>query len=419
MQPSSIQRKTLLDRLAAARFCVALVVINLLAAAGRCQEPPARDCRVVEIARGHSWVSPYWGYSAPKIAFDGSTYYTTGLWGDAPDSAAGVIYKFTGDAWTETYRFPGVYQPAVLLLDSERRLIVIYSRQEQPAVFLRAYKSGTADRFAELPPPPDMQNAFYIGAAIQNDHLYVAYVTTPTYSMYLAVCDLARLVWERSVLVSEGQVSEKPKTAWTYPILIPAQTGLHLVASNCPDGGEGNTYNQVRYTFLPRNSSRQIRHELVAESPVGCNAYAMDAVVDRAGDVHVVHMWNVRKYGPDVSSDLPTPGVYHARRSAATGAWRHTRIADVCIAGLYRDADGLSAAAQESGTITLRRWDAETETWNQAGAVCDRAAAPVPPAFMDLIHAAGGSDMSRGLAIVTDGIVPESGERVLWALLPR
>lgn len=261
--------------------------------------------RVVEIARGHSWVSPYWGYSSPKIVSDGTAWYTAGLWGADPDSSYGVLYKCDGAAWHEGAHLSNIYQPVTLALDTQGRLLAAYTEQLQPVRIYRSQARGNIHDLERLPSPPDMKNAYYIGIAIREDVLYLAYLVTPEYSMFLATLNLASLEWTPSRLVCPGQIERKPKTAWTYPILYPAEDGLHLVASNAPDGGEGNTYNQVWYLFYPHGAHEPSIRELVAETPMGHQSYALDFAIDADGTRHTLFLWNQRKYGDPLPPDSP------------------------------------------------------------------------------------------------------------------
>ncbi|MCC6490898.1 MAG: hypothetical protein IT364_25650 [Candidatus Hydrogenedentes bacterium] len=378
---------------------------------------------VSEIARGHSWVSPYWGYCAPKIVFDGETYYTTGLWGATPETSEGVVYRLADGAWQEGVRLPNIYQPATLLLDSEQRLIAVYTRQEAPAVFLRAKARGDALEMEELPAPPDMVNAYYPGAAIANDILSVAYISIPSYSMYLAQLDLKTKSWTPSLLMSAGQIETKPKTAWTYPVLIPAENGLHVVASNCPDGGEGNSYNQVWYLLYPSGATEAARRELVAESPVGTNAYAMDMAVDANGGIHVVHMWNDVKYGDPLPPESAPAGTYDSYRGPSTGIWTHERLGPITLAGFHQSGEDLSLIMEAGGTFSLSRWSPDKRTWEAQENLIETAQVPAGPSFVDVLRASSGSAVRPEPVLVTDGLLPavegQPQTRMLWAVLPR
>lgn len=376
--------------------------------------------RVLEIARGHSWVSPYWGYSSPKIVCDGRAYYTAGLWGAKPDSAEGVLYKYDGAAWREGVHLPNIYQPVTMVVDNQGRLIAAYTEQSQPIRTYRSKTSGNIDEMERLSSPPDMKSAYYIGMAIREDTLFLAYLTAPEYSMFLTTLDLLSLEWTPSRLVCQGQVERKPKTAWTYPILYAAKDGLHLVASNSPDGNEGNSYNQVWYLFYPNGAREPSIREIVAETPMGHVSYATDFAVDETGVSHILFMWNQRWYGDPLPPDSPSAGLYDAWRSSSTGKWQRVCLGPVGIAGYLESEKSLAAAVIPN---TLFRWQGQQEGWKNAGTFYDASFAPGTPGFLDVISRASGSDTHKGIAAVMDSLMTterdKPQERVLWSVLPE
>ncbi len=436
-----------------------------LAASDREEEAERKTpFRLVEIDRGDSWVSPYWGYSTPKVVFDGTTYYTVGLWGTEPDSAHGMVYAFDADGVRKGRQLEGIYQPATVALDEQGRLVVAYTRRNAPAAILRSREPGGIDVFDELPPPPDMPDAYYIGIAIRGQTFYLAYLAGSTYTMYLARLDLDALVWSLSTVVREGQIRRKPKTAWTYPILFPDERGLHLVASNCPDGGDGNTYNQVRYQFYPDGAIESATNEIVAECPVGHIAYAMDMLVDSEGAVHVLFMWNQRRYGAPLPVKAPVEGTYHGMRNPATGEWERRLVSPLSIASLHWERPRSSAEQARLYALTYQRgtiipyerrriepepepdfeFDKEVELdgddqsklsvrplpeeraepieWIELPELFAQEDVPSGSGFLDVLGPASGSKLDKGLALVADGMAQNSDgdamERVIWALIP-
>ncbi len=376
--------------------------------------------RVVEIARGHSWVSPYWGYSSPKIVNDGNACYTAGLWGDEPDTSYGVLYKYDGVAWHEGAHLSDIYQPVTLALDKQGRLLAAYTEQLQPVRIYRSKVPGNIQDLERLPGPPDMKNAYYIGFAVREEVLYLAYLVTPEYSMFLATLNLASLEWTPSRLVCAGQVEHNPKTAWTYPILYPAEDGLHLVASNAPDGGEGNTYNQVWYLFYPHGAQEPSLRELVAETPMGHLSYALDFALDTDGTRHTLLLWNQRKYGDPLPPDSPPAGLYHAWRDDASRSWPRSRLLPDGYGGFFVSKTGLTAVSASNKTFV---WQGPRGGWKDGGPLWQESQAPGPPGFFDVLSPASGSDTRGGIAIVTDSVLAtekdQPAQRVLWAILPE
>lgn len=402
---------------------LAVVTVLLVPAWGESGESKPKAFKAVEIARGESWVSPYWGYSSPKIAFDGRCYYSAGLWGLQPDSAEGVVYKYAGSSWTAGKRLPGIYQPVTLALDSKGRLVLAYTRQGKPVCLLRAATPGDIDHFDELPSPPDMTSAYYIGIALHKDILYLAYLTAPEYTMYFARCNLNTLEWTPSVELCRGQTATKPKTAWTYPILYPGKKGLHFIASNAPDGGEGNTYNEVWYLFFPWGHVEPALRERVAESQMGTLAYAMDATEDASGRPHIVYMWNRRVYGDPLPADAEPEGAYHAWREQGTGAWKHDRVSECTLVGLFPEGRTVGAIAAVAGKHTQFQWQSAEKGWKTLGDISVAGDVQPGSSFLDVMSLASGSRLGKGhIAVVTDRLLPsEQGKpqtRVLWSLLP-
>ncbi|MCC6796905.1 MAG: hypothetical protein IT366_17430 [Candidatus Hydrogenedentes bacterium] len=371
---------------------------------------------VSEVARGDSWVSPYWGYCAPKIATDGTAYYTVGLWGNSPETSHGVVYKRQDGVWSKGAELPGIYQPPVIMLDSSGRVLVIYNQWEKPILILRGRNPGSIDAFDTLPPHPDMPNAFYPGAAIRGDTLYFAFCSTPSYSMYLSSLDLRTLTWSPLITMQEGQIESKPKTAWTYPILLPDANGVHVVASNCPDGGDENSYNIVWYLYYRRGELTPAIQERVAESPVGNTAYATDMSVDSEGQIHVLHMFNVHNYGEPLPADADPAGTYHSWRPA-DGAWQRERIAPATIASFNKDDKTLTAVLTVNGILQRLPLNGNAEP----RPLVAPEQLPGAPGFVDVLSQSSGSNYSKGMALVTDALPLPSEKptsRVLLAVLP-
>ena len=40
------------------------------------------DVELSRIDGGTTWASAYWGYNAPKLVYDGDSFYTVGYWGE-------------------------------------------------------------------------------------------------------------------------------------------------------------------------------------------------------------------------------------------------------------------------------------------------------------------------------------------------
>ena len=62
---------------------------------------------LTKIDEGTAWVSSYWGYNAPKLVYDGDSFYTVALWGEERATATGALYKFQDGHWEKGYTWEG------------------------------------------------------------------------------------------------------------------------------------------------------------------------------------------------------------------------------------------------------------------------------------------------------------------------
>jgi len=154
---------------------------------------------------------------------------------------------------------------------------------------------------------------------------------------------------------------------------------------------------------------------------VGHNAYGLDMVVDADGGIHVLHMWNHHVYGDQLPVGSPEMGTYHAWRNPETGAWQRQRLASLCIAGFYQTEESLRALLQQGGGLVVRQWQPGEQDWTSAAALYEASQFPVPLGFMDVIKSTSGSNLSTGLALVGDGLLPTENalprQRIVWSLM--
>src|SRR4051812_5642754 len=73
---------------------------------------------------GCKWVSPTWGYSTPKLLYDGKQLYAVGLVGAGTDDCVARVYWRDGSGWHRGADLSPVYQPATMVLDSLGRIYV-------------------------------------------------------------------------------------------------------------------------------------------------------------------------------------------------------------------------------------------------------------------------------------------------------
>ena len=281
------------------------------------------DVRLSKIDEGVAWVSPYWGYNAPKLIFDGTAYYTLGLWGAEQATARGAIYKLENGQWRRGYTWDGLnYQPGLLLLDGQQRLILIYPTLNGPPVVLRAAEPGQIDRFEPLPAPPSGK-AGYMGAGIRAERLVIAYIGDPaTYTFQLAVLDLAAQTWDGPFVLAPAQRRDEPFTTWLYPIVQPDATGIHLLVSNQPDPTA--RYDRILYMHLPYAPAAPAQPEVIAQ---GAMAFGEAMLQTPDGRIYVT-----AQYQPDEEA---TNQLYIFQRDPQARAWSGQALSPSQVAAVF------------------------------------------------------------------------------------
>lgn len=206
------------------------------------------------IDQGIAWVSPYWGYNAPKLIYDGVSFYTLGFWGDDQASSRGVVYKFDAGNWRSGFASDEFdYQPGLLLLDKGGHLILIHPRMGKGPAILRSTNPGDIDRFDPIKVPAAIAMAGYLGAGIYDDRIVIGYIGEPaTYSFNVAMLDLKTGLWEGPRTIAHAQRQEEPWTTWLYPVIQPDATGVHIALSNNADAS--SYYDRILYMYLPYDS---------------------------------------------------------------------------------------------------------------------------------------------------------------------
>ena len=223
------------------------------------------DFELSRIDTGEASVSPYWGYNAPKLVFDGGHFYTVGRWGQHPDAARGVVYRSGRDGWETYFHLDGLHhQPGTLLLDTRKRLVVVHARVGDGPRILHQRRRGDPRGFAEIALPDGLDRAGYIGAAMDGDRLILGYIGEPGhYSFNVAWVDLDTGKWSGPFLLAREQRSEEPWTTWLYPLIVPDGEGFHLVVSNNAD--RSPYYNRINYLFIPYTDPASAVAEVVAD----------------------------------------------------------------------------------------------------------------------------------------------------------
>ena len=225
----------------------------------------AMDFELVRIDAGEASVSPYWGYNAPKLVFDGDHFYTVGRWGPHPDAARGVVYRSRSDGWEVFLEWEGLHhQPGMVLLDAQRRLVLVHARRDDGPRILHQRRRGDPRGFREVALPGGLDRAGYIGAAMDGDRLVLGFIGSPGfYSFRIAWVDLDTGTWSGPFLLAPQQRSREPWTTWLYPLIVPDGDGFHLVVSN--NAYRSSYYNRINYLYIPYKDPASAVAEVVDE----------------------------------------------------------------------------------------------------------------------------------------------------------
>lgn len=223
------------------------------------------DFELSRIDSGIASVSPYWGYNAPKLVFDGDHYYTLGRWGPHQDAARGVVYKSAEGGWEIFLEWEGLHhQPGMVLLDSRQRLVIIYARRDYGPRILHQRRRGDPRGFVRIALPDGLDRAGYIGAAMDGDRLVLGYIGRPgSYSFQVAWVDLDSGTWSGPFVMAPQQRSKEPWTTWLYPLIVPDKDGFHIVVSN--NAYRSSYYNRINYLKVRYDDPASAIPEVVAD----------------------------------------------------------------------------------------------------------------------------------------------------------
>lgn len=223
------------------------------------------DFELTRIDSGEASVSPFWGYNAPKLVFDGDHFYTLGRWGRQQDGARGIVYRNTEDGWEAFFEWDGLHhQPGMVLLDSRQRLVIIHARRDAGPRILHQRKRGSPHGFEEISLPQGLDRAGYIGAAMDGERLILGYIGRPgSYSFQVAWVDLDSGTWSRPFVLAREQRSKEPWTTWLYPLIVPDGDGFHLVVSN--NAYRSSYYNRINYLYVPYGDPVSAVAEVIAD----------------------------------------------------------------------------------------------------------------------------------------------------------
>ena len=349
---------------------------------------------LTKIDEGTAWVSSYWGYNAPKLVYDGDSFYTVALWGEEQATATGALYKFQDGHWEKGYTWEGLnYQPGMLLLDSQQRVILIYPRMNAAPVVLRALSRGDINNFESIPVTASINKAGYLGAGIYDDRIVLGYIGDPaTYSFNIATLDLKTKEWKGPHLLAPAQRQQEPWTTWLYPIILPDEKGFHLTVSNQPDPTA--SYDTILYMYLPYEPEDEPAPEVIAQANPWTGNMAFGEAMWRAEDGS---LYVTGQYKADGGENR----LHLYRRDPLTQSWSGQAISSSQIAAIFQDKN-------QKLWLTSTYWDAlRLYAPEDQGANWEAVELPefapyglVSSFFLHGIHPGSGSVMPAGPAAV-------------------
>jgi len=331
-------------------------------------EVPGIDVHLSRIDAGTAWVSAYWGYNAPKLVYDGESFYTVGLWGAEQATARGVLYRSAGngvavDGWEAFYEW-GVhdYQPGMVLLDSQQRLVLVHARIGGGPRILHQQRRGDPDSCVEVSLPAGLAFAGYIGAAMDGDRLILGFIGYPsTYSFAVAWVDLGTGAWSGPVSLAREQRMTEPYTTWLYPLIVPDGRGFHLVVSNAAD--LSSYYSAILYQYVPYDDPAGAVPTVVAEVNPWTRNLAFGEALWRGADGT---LYVTGQYQPEGESNR----LVVFRREPRRETWEATEIGGSQVAAVWerpRGAGGLWLVSTAGSSLALYRGVDGGRDWETVG----------------------------------------------------
>ncbi len=348
-----------------------------------------------KIDEGIAWVSSYWGYNAPKLVHDGESYYTVALWGAEQAASAGVIYKLQEGEWRRGYTWDDLnYQPGMLLLDSQRHLILIYPRIDGGPVILHSAAPGDIDHFEALAVPTAINKAGYMGAGIYDDRIVLAYIGDPdTYSFTVAWFDLATQTWSGPHVIAPAQRQQEPWTTWLYPIVQPDANGVHLAVSNNAD--LSSYYDRILYMYIPYDHPNDVQVEQIARVDPWTNNIAFGEAMWHGTDGAV---YITGQFKPQDQTNQ----LHLYRRDPQTQTWSGQPISNSQIAAVFHrpGSDRLWMPSTYGNALRLYTSSDDGHSWEQAALADFAAYELVSTFFLHGINPSSGSTMPEVPTVV-------------------
>lgn len=386
-------------------FAGIATLIVLLSAVASGDKKSSTQAKVETVATSVSWVSPCWGYNAPKIVRnEKGEIWALNFYGRYPESSA-QIYKRRGDgAWVPGKIFPGNYQPAMIFLDREGRLNLIQNSEKELVQHFRSTDDKNLNNFKLIASGNGLEDGrgWYVGVGVHKSTIYLSYITL-SYNLYLTWKGLNDSAWHQAIVLNHGEVnSVTGNKSWLYPRFYFHSGNGYIAVSSTVDGTTHNTYDKIHIISFPLQNPEQIKSEIVYEGPVGYYTYCFDMIVTPDGTIVCGFTTGKHKYGPEQASALPL-GLYVAVKRLREQKWSIHQVDDHYgnITLNYSPRSGLYAVVtrgwwDEENTCLLKRSSDYGSTWQ---VVNDNIFSGQPeikhPFFLQTAHAQSGSSVGN------------------------
>lgn len=357
--------------------------------------------KVETVTSSLSWVSPGWGYNAPKVVRnEKGEIWVLNFFGRYPESSAQVFKRQADGTWTPGKIFPKIYQPAMIFLDREGRLNLIQNSETDPIRQFRSMDGQNLNSFTLIASGNGLEDGrgWYVGIGVHGSTLYMSYITLE-YNLYLTWKRVDDSVWHKPVVLNRGEVNKvSGNKSWLYPRFYFRGDAAYIAVSGTVDGTAHNTYNSIHLIRFPLRNPERFKTEAVYEGPVGYYTYCFDMIATPDGSIMCGFTTGKHKYGPEQASALPL-GLYVAVKRRGTRKWEIHRIDDHygSVSLNYSSSGGLYAVvtrgwADEENKSLLKKSSDHGRTWKTLNA---DIFSPQPeirrPFFLQTSHEQSGS----------------------------
>ena len=317
--------------------------VTVAALAAACILACAEDKPVIEIISetGVPFTGHTWGYSSPKLLYDGRYTYAVALIGPDSSHTHIQVYWRDGDGWHEGARIEPVYQPSTMLLDGAGHINVFCTSAGLRAYHWRSTKPHDVSAFTEVAlPQPEIFRFGYLGVGTDGSQLALAGLDGG-YNMWLAVKPSLDAPWGEAHRIATARMGDPVgNVAPCYPIVMPAGDQIHLVYSISPDGSVHNTYNKVVYACYDTREQKVTREDVILESAPGIMSYGLDALRAPDGTIYALCFGHFYAYGDKPEGVDALRGLYLATLPPG-GTWRVVKVTDSTGTGqLFREPAG-------------------------------------------------------------------------------